>query len=84
MHELLVVCSFDVVGQVDEQLSETAFSRRVVTQHGRESGVAERLWQALPKGLAGTSVVAQTRMISLNSQEQLGVLLTEGSTGRHA
>jgi hypothetical protein len=43
VHELLVVRSFDVVREVDQQLGEAAFGGCIVPQHRREGRVTERL-----------------------------------------
>lgn len=50
----------DIVGEVDEQLSETAFSSRVVAQNGRECSIAEGFREALAQSLASSGVITQT------------------------
>jgi hypothetical protein len=65
VHELLVVGRIDnVVGEVDQQLRETAFGGCVVTEDWGEGRVSKRLGKALAQGLTSTSVVTQTESVS--------------------
>lgn len=53
-------CGIDIVGQVQQKLSETTLSRGVVAEHRREGGIAERLRETLAKGLASASIVTKS------------------------
>jgi hypothetical protein len=65
MHELLIVGSIhDVIGEIDQKLSETTLGGGVVSKNRREGGVAERLWKALSKRLTSASVITQTGTVS--------------------
>jgi len=66
VHELLLVGSFDVIREVYEQLSETAFGGCIVAEHRRKGCVTERLGQALAKSLASASVIAQAKNVNIN------------------
>lgn len=50
----------DVVGQVDEELSQAALGGCVVAEDRRERGIPKRLGETLPQSLSGPAVVAQT------------------------
>ena len=68
MHELLIVRGiYDIVREVDQELSETALGGRIITQYRGEGGIAKRLWKALTKSFARTSVIAQAAPISSSS-----------------
>jgi hypothetical protein len=49
----------EVIGEVDEELSEAAFGGGVIAEHGREGGIPKGFGQALPQSLPGSAVVAQ-------------------------
>lgn len=53
----------NVVGEVNEKLSETALGGCIVTKHGRESGIPKRLGETLTQSLPGSAVVTQTGKI---------------------
>ena len=64
MHELLIVRGiYDIVREVDQELSETAFRSRIITQNGGEGGIAKRLGEALTKCFTCASVIAQAIQI---------------------
>lgn len=76
-----------IVGEVDEQLGEAPFSRSVVAEHVRESGISEGLREALAESLTGSSVVAQPTMEMASVSQGLvrgRLTRTEGSTEQHA
>ena len=57
--EAVLVVVDNTVGKVDQQLSEAALGCCVVAEDGRESGVAEWLWETLTESFAGACVVAE-------------------------
>jgi len=65
MKHLLVASRLDdVIGEVDQKLSQTALSSGIIAEDRRESGIAKRLRQALAKSLASASVIAQAKQRS--------------------
>lgn len=54
---------YNIIGQVDQQLSEAAFRGSIVAKYGGEGGIAERLGEALPEGFAGSGVIAESRVM---------------------
>lgn len=56
----LVVVVDNAVGEVDQQLGEAALRGRIVAENRGEGGIAKRLGEALPEGLAGASIVTET------------------------
>lgn len=61
VHELLVVCSInDVVGKVDQELSETTLGSGIIPQNRGESSITQWLGKALAECLTSASVIAQT------------------------
>jgi hypothetical protein len=85
MHELLIVGSIhDVIGEIDQKLSETTLGRSVVSKNRREGGVAERLWKALTKCLTSASVITQTGTVSHRHGRQMWSERTEGSSAQRA
>lgn len=61
--EAVLVVIDNTIGKVDQQLGQAALSRCIVTEDGREGGVAKRLWEALAKSFAGAGVVAEAIQI---------------------
>jgi hypothetical protein len=53
----------DIVAEVDQQLSQAALRRGVVTEDLRECGITQRLRQRLAKSLASAGVVTQAGML---------------------
>ena len=52
----------DVVGQVDEKLSEASLCCGIVAEDGGEGGIAKGFGEALPQSLSGPSVVAKSAL----------------------
>jgi hypothetical protein len=60
VQELLVVRGInDIVGKVDQELSETALGGGIVAQNGGEGSIAEGFGQALAECLSCAGVVTQ-------------------------
>jgi hypothetical protein len=62
MKHLLVASRLDdVIGEINEKLSQAALSSGIIAEDRRERGIAKRLRQALAKSLASASVIAQAK-----------------------
>lgn len=69
VHELRIVRGVnDIIGQVDQELSETALGSGIITQNGGEGSITQRLGQALAERLASASVVAQPVQSQMRKQ----------------
>ena len=61
---------YNIIGQVDQQLSEAAFRSGIVAEHRGEGGITEWFGEALPKCFAGSGVIAESRQnVSIFSGE---------------
>lgn len=65
----------DSIREVDEELGEAALGGRIVSQHGRKGGIAERLRKALAKGFPCSSVITQSQEAAHNVLQEAGRLL---------
>jgi hypothetical protein len=77
----------DGVGQVDEELSQTALGSCIVAEDGRERGVAKGFRETLPQCLSGPTVVTQT-VANVRRQygregEKNNKSHTEGNSAQH-
>lgn len=50
----------DIVGEVDQELCETAFRGGVVAENRGEGGVSERFGETLSQSLARAAVITET------------------------
>lgn len=61
---------YNIVGEVDEQLGETPLGCGVVSEDRGECGISKRLGKALPKGFAGSGIVAEAKKATDNMLEK--------------
>lgn len=84
---MVVLILGDGIAQVDQELRETSLSCCIVAEDCGESGVSERLRQALTEGLSGSVVVAKPRCEGLaraKGREGREKMHTSGSIGPRA
>jgi hypothetical protein len=61
---LILRVMINIVGEVDQELSEAAFGSSIITKDGGESRISQRLWKTLAESLTSTSIVTQTTIMS--------------------
>lgn len=70
--EAVLVVVDDAVREINEQLGKATLSGGIVTKHGREGGVTERLWETLAESFARAGIVAEAmrRLVLILSSER--------------
>lgn len=64
LETLVIIARFHhVVGEIDQELCETALGRCVITEDGGKGGITQRFGETLTKCLSSTRIVAQSRQL---------------------